>query len=112
MTLLRVGVGGRVGDELRVARENGVDDAQPCGSQRAPCFGDVDHAVGDVGNLGFTGAIRQANIGRNLVLGKELFGELWILAGHPHTCRQVLHFLKLRVVGHRQHDAHWVAGCF
>jgi hypothetical protein len=32
-------------------------------ARNATGLGDVDHAVGDVGDLGFAGAVREANIG-------------------------------------------------
>ena len=59
LALLGIGVGGGAGDQLGVRHEDGVEDAQTRGAQRAAGLGDLDDRVGDVGDLGLGGAVRQ-----------------------------------------------------
>ena len=63
VALVRVGVRLRVGDHLGVADEHGVDDPQTGGPQRPARLGDLDHAVGDVGDLGLARPVAQPDIG-------------------------------------------------
>ncbi len=74
--------------------EDGVDDAQSCSPQCATGFGEIHDAIGDVGNLGFAGPIREANVGFDAALGEERFCQSWILTGHPHTLGEIFHLLK------------------
>ena len=57
-----VGVEARrlVGDDLRVAGEDGVDHLEPGRTQGPPGLGDLHHAVGDVGDLGLARAVADA----------------------------------------------------
>ena len=52
----------RVGDELRVRLEHGVDDAQAVGAQRRSGFGDFDDGVGQTRRLDLGRAPRELDV--------------------------------------------------
>ena len=64
-------VGGRVGDQLGVGHEDGLDDPQAGGPQRPAGLGDLDHGVGDLGDLGLGGAVGQHDLGLDPVGGSR-----------------------------------------
>ena len=87
--LAGIGVGRRVGDQLGVATQDGVDDLQPGGPQRPAGLGDVDDAVDDVGHLRLGGAVGQPDVGLDAALGEVAAGQLGVLGRHPQPCGQV-----------------------
>ena len=64
-----------VGDHLGVAGEDRVDDPQTGGAQRPAGLGDVDDAVGDVGDLRLAGAVRQPDVGVDALRREEAAGR-------------------------------------
>ena len=110
MTFLGVGERCRVGDQLGVAGDDGVDDAQACSTQCPTGFGEIDNTISNVRNLGFTCSVRKPHVGLNAVVLEELLRESRVFARHSHASRQVGDFLELRVVRHRHHDANRVVG--
>src|SRR4051812_36251376 len=110
MRLLGVFVAGRVGDELRVRRHDGVDDLEAGGPQRPAGLRAVDDAVDDVGHLGLGGAVAQADVGLDALLLEEPPRELGVLRGHPHALREVFHPFGGIVARDRHHDAERLRG--
>ena len=78
--------------------------AQPGGAERPAGLGDLDDAVGDVGDLGLGGAVGQAHVGVDALGGEVPLGELRVLAGDAHALRQILDSLHRRVGGHGSDD--------
>ena len=99
-----------VGDDLGEAREDGVDDAQAGGAQRPAGLGDVDDAVGDVGHLGLTGAVGQADVGGDAACGEVAAGQLGVLRRHAHALWEVLDTLGRGIAGDGDDDADGVRG--
>ena len=106
----RVGPRLFVGDELGVAGEDGVDDAQTGGLECTAGFGDVDDAVGDVGNLGFTRTVGQPHVGLDALLREEALGHLGVFAGDTNAVGQVFNALCGRITVDGHDDAHGVGG--
>ena len=81
---------------------------QPGGAQRAPGLGDVDHAVGDVGDLGLAGAVRQPHVGVDAALGEEAL----VISGYSEVTRtpsgRSSTDSNARVAGDRDDDPHRV----
>ncbi len=90
LALLRVGERRRVGDDLGVAGQDRVDHLQPGGPQRTAGLGDLDDAVGDVGDLRLGRPVRQAHVGVDAMIGEEPLGELGVLGLDAHAVREVL----------------------
>ena len=110
--LLRVGERRRVGDQLGVAGDEGLDDAKAGGLEGPAGLGDVDHDVDDVGNLCFGGAVRETDVGVDASSLEVALRDLGIFGRDLHPRRQVGDRLPRRVLRHRHHDAHRLGGGF
>ena len=87
--LAGVGVGRRVGDQLGVGHQDGLDDAQPGRLEGPARLGDLDHGVGDLGDLGLGRAVGEPDVGLDAVLGQIAAGQLGVLGRHPQPLGQV-----------------------
>ena len=105
----RVGVARRVGDGFGPTGEDRVDDPQPGRAQGATGLGDVDDAVGDVGDLRLAGAVRQADVGGDALRFEEALRQRRVLRRHSHTLRELLDPFDIGVAGDRDDDADGVA---
>ena len=99
VALVGVGVRLRVGDHLGVADEHRVDDPQAGGPQRPARLGDLDHTVGDVGDLRLARSVAQPDVCIDAVAGEVAPGQLRVLGGHPDAGWQLLDGGDRRVVG-------------
>ena len=106
--LARVLVRLAAGDQLGVAGEQRVEDAQAVLAQRRAGLGEVDDHVDDVGDLRLGGAVGGHHPRLDAVLGEEALGQRGELGGDPHALGQVGDGLPGRVVRHGHDDAHRV----
>ena len=100
MTLHWIGVGVLVDDDFGIAGEHRVDDAQASGAQRAAGFGDVDYAVGDVGNLGLAGAVREPDVGFDALFCEVATGEFGVFGAHPQPLGKLVNCVSGRIASH------------
>ena len=87
LALVGVGVRDRVGDQLGVRDEHRVEHLEAGRPERPAALGDLDHRVGDLGDLGLGRAVRQRDVGVDAVLLEEPPRELGVLGLHAHAGR-------------------------
>ena len=93
-----------VGDELRVARHDGLDDPQVVGLQRRAGLGQLDNRIDQLRRLHFRRAPGELHFRRHAVLLQPAARHLDQL-GRDAFALQILDRLDGGIVRHRQHPA-------